>query len=71
MPTKMMQRCEYCGEPLGVFAHSERDGHLSCGDPACSTMAARDERDDARAEDEQARMAAEDDGYARYRGGWW
>ena len=62
-----LQRCEYCGEELGVFAHHPRDGHLHCGDLNCAREAARDERDDARAEQEDARAAAEADEYARYR----
>lgn len=63
------QRCEYCGEELGHFAHSRRhDGPLACSAPECSRQAANDERDDARDEQESARFAAEQDGYSLYGG---
>jgi hypothetical protein len=66
--TPRLQRCGYCGEELGVFAHSmTRDGPLSCSDPKCSREAARDERDAEMAELEDARSRAAEDDYARYR----
>jgi len=66
--TARPQRCEYCGEPLGTFAHSRRyDGPLVCNEPDCAREAARDERDDGRAEYEDAVRRAQEDEYARYR----
>ncbi len=61
--TAKEQRCDYCGEPLGFFAHSRRlDGPLVCGSRECG----RDAREDERAAYDERRQAAEDDGYERY-----
>lgn len=57
------QFCDYCGEALGVFAHSRRlDGPLCCGSRECGRDAREDERGDY---DERAQRAQEDD-YERY-----
>ena len=62
------QRCEYCGEPVGFFAHSRSmDGPVLCGSADCNLEATRD----ARAERDEIRGRAESDDYERYRGGGW
>jgi hypothetical protein len=65
---KKMQRCDYCGEDIGVFEWRQSDGPKSCGNGSCSNECARDERDYAREQWDSARHAAEDDGYGRYGG---
>lgn len=57
------QFCQYCGESLGRFAHSNRfDGPLVCGARECNRDAAEDER---AARDERQQEAERDD-YGRY-----
>jgi hypothetical protein len=60
-------KCDYCGDYISPIK-LERGEYASCSNPSCSREAARDERDDARAEYEYAREAAEADNYGRYRG---
>ena len=58
------QFCDFCGELLGTFEWSHLiDGPLTCGEPDCERAA----REDERARDDEARQAAQDDDYGKYR----
>lgn len=64
MSAARKQFCDYCGEPLGFFAHSRRlDGPLTCNSAECCREAAHDERQ----AELDARERAEADDYAFYR----
>ena len=68
MSEPKMQHCDFCGEEMGIFKWSRRfDGPLNCGSPECE----RDEREQERQADEEARAAAEQDDYGAYRGRGW
>jgi hypothetical protein len=57
-----MQHCDFCGEELGMFDKWPGD-YESCGKSEC----AREVRNMCAADRDDARMAAEDDDYQRYR----
>lgn len=59
---KRMQHCFYCGEEQGIFEAWHGDV-ITCGKLECE----REAREVYRARDEEARYAAEQDDYDRYR----
>lgn len=54
--------CDYCGEDIGP--RDPYPGPESCGDPECE----KDRRADMRAQYDEARLQAEEDGYGAYGG---
>jgi len=62
MAKPRMQHCCWCGEELGVYASYPGDIE-ACGKAECQ----REARAESRARDDEARYAAEQDNYERYR----
>ena len=59
---KRMKYCDWCGAELGMVPAAWVNEPESCGDRECD----RQVRDMINAEDEERRMRAEEDNYARY-----